>query len=60
MKADTTNYAFRFAGLTDIGKLRESNMDEVILCPELGFFAVSDGMGGLMGGKTASEFVKKC
>lgn len=59
MKVDTTNYAFRFAGLTDIGKLRESNMDEVILCPELGFFAVSDGMGGLMGGKTASEFVKK-
>jgi len=59
MKTDTFKYAFRFAGLTDIGKQRDSNMDEVILCPELGFFAVSDGMGGLAGGKIASEFVRK-
>lgn len=59
MRTEAFDYAFRFAGLTDIGKLRESNMDEVILCPELGFFAVSDGMGGLAGGKLAAEFVRK-
>lgn len=59
MRTEAFDYAFRFAGLTDIGKLRESNMDEVILYPELGFFAVSDGMGGLAGGKLAAEFVRK-
>ena len=53
------DYTFRAAGLTDIGKRRESNQDAVVLCPEIGFFAVSDGMGGLEGGKVAAEFVEQ-
>lgn len=53
------DYSFRAAGIKDIGKRRESNQDEVVLCPDIGFFAVSDGMGGLSGGALASEFVGK-
>lgn len=47
-------HGFLAAALVDIGRKRASNQDEVILCPDLGFYAVSDGMGGLSdGGKTA-------
>ena len=56
-KLEGFDYAFRAAGLKDIGRLRESNQDEVVLCPEIGFFTVSDGMGGLSGGGLAAEFV---
>ncbi len=53
------NFTYRYAGLVDIGKCRESNQDEVILSPATGFFAVSDGMGGLEQGGKASEYVRK-
>ncbi len=53
------DFSFRAAGKTDIGRRRSSNQDEAVLCPELGFFAVSDGMGGLANGKLAAEFVSK-
>ncbi|HOG01930.1 MAG TPA: SpoIIE family protein phosphatase [Clostridia bacterium] len=56
---DGFDYAFRFAGQKDIGRKRESNQDEAVLCPEIGFFAVSDGMGGLANGAMASAFVSK-
>jgi serine/threonine protein phosphatase PrpC len=59
IKLEQFDYAFHAAGLKNIGRLRESNQDEVMLCPEIGFFAVSDGMGGLSGGALASEFVGK-
>ncbi|MDO5476668.1 MAG: SpoIIE family protein phosphatase [Eubacteriales bacterium] len=53
------DYSIRTAGLTDIGKRRKSNQDEVILAPEVGFFGVSDGMGGLQEGAAASAYVRK-
>lgn len=53
------DYSLYAAGLKDIGRLRDNNQDEVLLCPEIGFFAVSDGMGGLSGGGLASEYVRK-
>ena len=59
MKTEFFDYQFRFAGQVDIGKSRKSNQDEVLLDPELGFFGVSDGMGGLENGAAASAFVKK-
>ena len=59
VKFEQFDYSFRTAGRKDIGRQRESNQDEVVMCPEIGFFAVSDGMGGLSGGALASEFVGK-
>lgn len=59
MRTGEFAYSFRFAGLTDIGQKRKSNQDEIILCQEKGFFAVSDGMGGLSRGEVASAYVKQ-
>lgn len=52
-------YEISFAGLVDIGMERTSNQDEVILCPAYGFFAVSDGMGGLKDGGKTSAMIKR-
>ena len=59
MRTDAFTYEFRFAALTDIGRTRSDNQDEVVLAPELGFFGVSDGMGGLPLGREASECVRR-
>jgi serine/threonine protein phosphatase PrpC len=54
-------YNFNAASLVDIGRQRSSNQDEVITYPEQGFFAVSDGMGGLPngGGGVTSSMIKQ-
>lgn len=47
----------RFYGLTDIGKSRKENQDNVYLCDEfenVKYFIIADGMGGVNGGKIAS------
>ncbi len=59
MKRAGFQYEYKYAGLVDIGSLRQDNQDEVVLAPEQGLFAVSDGMGGLVGGKESSAYVKK-
>jgi len=54
MRNSFFDFAFSVASLIDKGRRRTSNQDEVIICPDTGFFAVSDGMGGLpCGGKTS-------
>ena len=58
MKNELFEYSFYAAGLVDIGRKRKSNQDEIILAPEIGFFGVSDGMGGLSNGAAASAYVK--
>ena len=59
MKYGACEYDLRYAGLVDMGRTRTSNQDEVILCPEQGFFAVSDGMGGLRDGGKTSAMIKQ-
>ena len=52
-------YGFFFAGQKDIGKNRSANQDEIILCPDIGVFAISDGMGGLQEGAKAAAYVRE-
>ncbi len=59
IKPTLFDFLYKGTGKTDIGVRRQNNQDEIVLCPELGFFAVSDGMGGLTYGKLAAEFVVK-
>jgi serine/threonine protein phosphatase PrpC len=53
------HYSFCAASALDIGLVRENNEDRVIACPELGFYAVSDGMGGLTDGGQTSDMVAR-
>ena len=57
MHTSLFDYEFGAAYALDIGVVRASNQDKVISCPEYGFFAVSDGMGGLEQGGKTSEII---
>ena len=48
-------HPLRIAGDTNIGKVRSSNEDTLILDPGLGLYAVLDGMGGANAGDVASQ-----
>jgi len=50
-----SDYSFTYADRLDIGKVRRSNQDRTITCPEMGLFGVSDGMGGLRFGERTAE-----
>lgn len=47
----------KHAGITDVGLVREQNEDNWCAHPEMGLFIVADGMGGHLGGGTASSAV---
>ena len=53
----TKPLAFRTAWVSDVGRVRELNEDSVLTKPEIGLWAVADGMGGYRGGDVASRAV---
>jgi serine/threonine protein phosphatase PrpC len=57
MRTNLFEYAFSFESGLDVGRKRRSNQDRLILCPEYGFFAVADGMGGLANGHRTAEIL---
>lgn len=46
-----------YAGLTDIGRIRETNEDAFGIDPKVGLIVVADGLGGHQAGDVASTFV---
>jgi serine/threonine protein phosphatase PrpC len=44
-----------FAGITDVGRVREKNEDAIAINEELKFALLADGMGGYNAGEVASE-----
>lgn len=42
-------------GLTNTGKVRANNEDNLLVVPEMGFYVVADGMGGAQAGEMASH-----
>jgi protein phosphatase len=47
------------AGVTDVGKTREINEDNILVEPDLDLFVVADGMGGHSAGDVASSMATK-
>lgn len=47
----------RSVGRTHVGMRREQNQDSILLLPDVGVYAIADGMGGHRGGQVASRLV---
>lgn len=47
-------------GLSDVGRVREKNEDNMLIEDEFGLYVVSDGMGGHSAGEVASALATSC
>ncbi len=54
---DNMAQTISYAGLTDIGQVRETNEDAFMIDPKIGLMIVADGIGGRRAGDVASTFV---
>ncbi len=50
-----SSFFLEFAGITDVGRVRDTNEDAIFIHEELKFALLADGMGGYNAGEVASD-----
>jgi len=57
IQGQTSTDTLHAAWMSDVGRVRETNQDTYVAAPEMGLFAISDGMGGEVAGDYAAQLV---